>query len=152
MQTDSIAERRGADTTVRRSRDSAEHPFATALDRLASATQGMVSKRIDLVMLENHELASALLFKSVLVGIGIVLGLGAWFSATTAAVFLLAPAAGTVAHLACLAVIHAAVATFVVARAMSAGRVAGHAERRSSRRGGAHADHGGDLHEQETTR
>jgi len=86
-----------------------------ALEKIASATQRVISKRIDLVMLENHELVSTLIARAALISFGVVVALSAWFAAIAAVVFYLMPNSGVVLHLAVFAAINAAVGAIVVA-------------------------------------
>jgi uncharacterized membrane protein YqjE len=88
---------------------------SAALEKLASATQRVVSKRIDLVTLESHELLSVLISKSALIAFGVVVGLAAWFAAVSALALFLLPVAGPIPRLVIFAAINAAVAAVVVA-------------------------------------
>src|SRR4051794_16831619 len=78
-----------------------------ALEKLASATQRVISKRIDLVTLESHELISAVIFKAALVGFSAVVGIAAWFTAIASLVYFVTPTYGKIAHLALFAGINA---------------------------------------------
>jgi len=71
-----------------------------ALEKIASATQRVISKRIDLVMLENHEFVSTLIARAALISFGVVVALSAWFAGIAAVVFYLMPNSGVVLHLA----------------------------------------------------
>jgi hypothetical protein len=101
-----------------------DHPGApapsvpAALEKLASATQRVISKRIDLVALESHELLSSLIMKGGLIAFGVVTGLAAWITAIAALVLWLMPDSGTPLRLAVYAGINAAVGAIVVAFAL----------------------------------
>jgi hypothetical protein len=51
---------------------SAEPSVPAALEKIASASQRVLSKRIDLLMLDNHEMISRLLVKAALLSVGVV--------------------------------------------------------------------------------
>jgi len=89
-----------------------------ALEKLASATQRVISKRIDLVTLEGHELVSALITRGALMAFGAVTGIAAWFAATTALVLFLMPGSSPPVHFAVFAAINAGIAAIVVAFAL----------------------------------
>lgn len=89
-----------------------------ALEKIASATQRVISKRIDLVALESHELLSSLITKAGLIIFGAVVGLAAWMSGLAGLVLWLTPGRGTPMHLAIFAAVNAAVGAIVVAYAL----------------------------------
>jgi len=89
-----------------------------ALEKLASATQRVISKRIDLVTLESHELISALITKAGLIAFGVVVGLAAWFTAIAGLVLYLLPHQGPAVQLVVYAAINAFVGAIVVAFAL----------------------------------
>lgn len=86
-----------------------------ALEKIASATQRVVSKRIDLFLLENHELISGLLLKAGFIIFGVVVGVAAWFTAISALVLYVLPSASQALHLVVFAAINAVVGAIVVA-------------------------------------
>ncbi|HXC51775.1 MAG TPA: hypothetical protein VN634_12870 [Candidatus Limnocylindrales bacterium] len=85
-----------------------------ALEKLASATQRVISKRIDLVTLESHELISALITKAGLITFGVIVGLAAWFAGLAGTVLYLLPHRGMPMHLAVYAAVNASIAAVVV--------------------------------------
>ena len=92
----------------------AEPSAAAALEKIASASQRVLSKRIDLLMLDNHEMISRLLVKAALLSVGVVAGLAAWMTAMAALVTWLVPAWSTAGQLALFAGANAVVAAAVV--------------------------------------
>jgi len=89
-----------------------------SLERLASAMQGVLTKRIDLVMLEANELAGALVVRSALARFGVFLALAAWFSALAALILLFTPTPNPVLRLVLFAAINAVAGVAVLARAV----------------------------------
>jgi hypothetical protein len=83
--------------------------------RLATATQGTIVRRLELMMLDHKELVSGWIFEAMLGLLAVGMGLAAWFTATTALVLYAVPELSSVAHLAIVASIHAAAAAAVVA-------------------------------------
>ena len=61
-----------------------EPSVPAALEKIATASQRVLSKRIDLLMLDNHEMISRLLVKAAALSVGVVAGLAAWMSARDA--------------------------------------------------------------------
>jgi hypothetical protein len=93
----------------------AEPSVPAALEKIASASQRVLSKRIDLLMLDNHELISRLLVKAAALSVGVVTGLSAWLSALSALVMLLLPTWSTAGRLAMFALLNAVFSAVVVA-------------------------------------
>jgi hypothetical protein len=93
---------------------SAEPSVPAALEKIASASQRVLSKRIDLLMLDNHEMISRLLVKAALLSVGVVAGLAAWMTATAAIVTWLVPNWSTAGQLGIFALVNAVVAAVVV--------------------------------------
>lgn len=89
-----------------------------ALEKLASATQRVITKRIDLVALESHELVASLILRGGLIGFGVVVGLAAWFAAIAALVLWQMPDSGRILQLAVFAAVNAAVGAVLVAFAL----------------------------------
>lgn len=89
-----------------------------ALEKLASATQRVISKRIDLVTLESQELISTLITKAGLITFGVILALAAWFTGVAGLVLYLTPGRGTPMHLAIFAAVNAVIGAIVVAFAL----------------------------------
>ena len=58
----------------------ANRPVSSSLDHLVAGSQGVITKRIDLALIEGQELLSHTLQRAALVGFGMVLAAGAWFA------------------------------------------------------------------------
>ena len=95
-----------------------EPSVSSALEHLAAGSQGAITKRIDLALLEGQELLSRTLQGAALSGLGMVLAAGAWFAAATCLVLLATPEANLVVRLAIFALLNAAGAVGLVALAM----------------------------------
>jgi hypothetical protein len=93
----------------------AEPSVPAALEKIASVSQRVLSKRIDLLMLDNHELISRLLVKAAALSVGVVTGLSAWLSALSAVVMWLLPDWSTAGRLAMFALLNAVFSAVVVA-------------------------------------
>lgn len=98
--------------------NAAEPSVSSALEHLAAGSQGAITKRIDLALLEGQELLSRTFRGAALLGFGMVLAAGAWFAAATCLVLLATPEANLVARLAIFALLNAAGAVGLVALAM----------------------------------
>jgi len=92
-----------------------EPTIPSAVEKLVAASQGVITKRIDLVMLEVHELLGRLVMRSALIAFGIVVAVAAWFAAVGAIVLYLFPGAGPIVHLGMFALVNAAVGAAIVA-------------------------------------
>jgi membrane protein implicated in regulation of membrane protease activity len=92
-----------------------EPSVPAALEKIATASQRVLSKRIDLLMLDNHEMISRLLVKAALLSVGVVAGLAAWMSAVAALVTWLVPTWSTAGQLGIFALLNAVVAGAVIA-------------------------------------
>ena len=106
--------------------------MSSALEHLAAGSQGAITKRIDLALLEGQELLSRTFRGAALLGFGMVLAAGAWFAAATCLVLLATPEANLVVRLAIFALLNAAGAVGLVALAMQRRR------KGSSRSGDVH--------------
>lgn len=93
----------------------AEPSVPAALEKIASVSQRVLSKRIDLLMLDNHELISRLLVKAAALSVGVVTGLSAWLSAISALLVWLLPDWSTSGRLAMFALLNAVFSAVVVA-------------------------------------
>jgi uncharacterized membrane protein YqjE len=123
------AEKRGPQITeIPENRRAVPEPFnpqhgpapsvPAALEKLATATQRVISKRIDLVALESHELVAGLITRAALIAFGAVVGIAAWVTGVAALVLYLMPDSGREVQLAVYAGINAVIAAVVVAFAM----------------------------------
>jgi uncharacterized membrane protein YqjE len=94
-----------------------ETSVSSAIEHLVVSSQGVITKRIDLALLEGHELLSSTLRRAALVGLGMVLGAGAWFAAAACVVLSVTPDANLVLRLAAFALLNAGGALGLVALA-----------------------------------
>jgi uncharacterized membrane protein YqjE len=99
-----------------------EPSVASSLEHLVAGSQGVITKRIDLALLEGRELLSRTLQGSVLVGLGIILAAAAWFAVTACVVLLVIPDASRVGRLAAFGLLNAGTAVGLVTLAMRRGR------------------------------
>jgi hypothetical protein len=77
-----------------------EPSVSSSLEHLVAGSQGVITKRIDLALLEGHELLSRSIERAALVGAGMVLAAAAWFALAGAFVLFVAPDASPVIGLA----------------------------------------------------
>ena len=94
-----------------------EASVSSAIEHLVVSSQGVITKRIDLALLEGHELLSSTLQRAALVGLGMVLGAGAWFAAAASVVLLVTPDANLVLRVAAFGLLNAGGALGLVALA-----------------------------------
>ena len=99
-------------------RAAGEPSVSSAIEHLVASSQGEVTKRIDLALLEGHELLSRTLQRAALAACGMVLAAGAWFAAAACAVLLVAPNATLTVRLAAFGLINAGGALGLIALAM----------------------------------
>ena len=95
-----------------------EPSVSSAIEHLVASSQGVITKRIDLALLEGQALFSRTLQRAALALLGMVLGAGAWFAAATCLVLLVIPNADLVLRLAAFALLNAGGALAFVALAM----------------------------------
>ena len=98
--------------------DAAEPSVSSALEHLAAGSQGVITKRIDLALLEGQQLLSSTLRGAALLGFAMVLAAGAWFAAATCLALLATPEANPVVRLAVFALLNAAGAGGLIALAI----------------------------------
>ena len=97
----------------------AEEPsVSSSLEHLVAGSQGVITKRIDLALLEGRDLLSHSLQRAALVGFGMVLAAGAWFAFAACLVLLVTPNASLVLRLAAFGLLNAGGALGLVALAM----------------------------------
>jgi uncharacterized membrane protein YqjE len=99
-----------------------EQSVSSSLEHLVAGSQGVVTKRIDLALLEGRELLSRTLQGTALVGLGIILAAAAWFSVTASVVLLVIPDASWVVGLAAFGLLNGGTAVGLVTLAMRRGR------------------------------
>jgi len=99
-----------------------EPSVSSALERLGAAGQGVVTKRIDLALLEGHELLSRTLQSAAWLAPGMVLALVAWFALAAAVVLIVVPAATPAVRFAIFGLLNAGGAGVLVALGTRRGR------------------------------
>jgi hypothetical protein len=97
---------------------SGEPSISAAIEHLVASSQGEVTKRIDLALLEGRDLLSRTLQRAALIGCGMVLAAGAWFAVAACVVLLIAPHASLAVRLATFGLLNAGGAVGLVALAM----------------------------------
>ena len=95
-----------------------EPTVSSALEHLVASSHGVITKRIDLALLEGQELLSRTLQRAALVACGMVLAAGAWFALAACLVLVVTPHATPVLHLAAFGALNAGGALGLVALAM----------------------------------
>ena len=96
---------------------------ASSLEHLAVASQGVITKRIDLALLEARELLSRTFQGAALVGLGAALAAAAWFAAAASLVLLVLPDASLVVRLAAFGLLNGGCALALFALAMRHNRL-----------------------------
>ena len=99
-----------------------EPSVASSLEHLVAASQGVITKRIDLALLEGRELLSRTVRSAALVGLGIVLAAAAWFALAASGVLFALPEESSVVHLAAFALLNGGCAFGLIALALRSGR------------------------------
>lgn len=94
-----------------------EPSVSSSLEHLVAGSQGVITKRIDLALLEGQELLSHTLQRAALVAGGMVLAAGAWFAVAACLVLLVTPHANPVLRLAAFGLLNAGGALGLVALA-----------------------------------
>jgi uncharacterized membrane protein YqjE len=95
-----------------------ESSMASSLEHLVAGSQGVITKRIDLALLEGRELLSRTLQGAALVALGIILAAATWFAVTGCLVLLVIPDASWVFRLAALGALNGGTAVGLVTLAM----------------------------------
>ncbi len=95
-----------------------EPSVSSAIEHLVASSQGEVTKRIDLALLEGRDLLSRTLQRAALIACGMVLAAGAWFAVAACVVLLIAPHASLAVRLAAFGLLNAGGAVGLVALAM----------------------------------
>ena len=99
-----------------------EPSVSSSLRHLAAGTQGVITKRIDLALLEGQDLLSRSIERAALVGAGMVLAAAAWFAGAGAFVLFVVPDANPVIRLATFGLLNGGCAAGFVALAVRRGR------------------------------
>lgn len=100
----------------------AEPSVSSALERLGAAGQGVIAKRIDLALLEGHELLSRTLGGAALIGAGTLLAAAAWFALAAGFALVAIPVANPVVRLAVFGLLNGGAAVGLVALGLRRGR------------------------------
>jgi uncharacterized membrane protein YqjE len=95
-----------------------EPSVSSSLEHLVAGSQGVITKRIDLALLEGQDLLSRTLQRAALAAFGMVLAAGAWFAVAACLVLLVTPNATPVLRLAAFGLLNAGGALGLVALAM----------------------------------
>jgi uncharacterized membrane protein YqjE len=95
---------------------------ASSLEHLIAGSQSVITKRIDLALLEARELLSRTAQGAVLAIVGIVLAVAAWFAGAASVVLLVIPDASWVVRLAAFGLLNGICALGLVTLAMQRGR------------------------------
>ena len=95
-----------------------EPSLSSSLEHLVAGSQGVITKRIDLALLEGQDLLSRTLQRAALVAFAMVLAAGAWFAVAACLVLLVTPSANPVLRLASFGLLNAGGALGLVALAM----------------------------------
>lgn len=106
-----------------------EPSVTSALEHLVRSSQGVITKRIDLALLEGCELLWRSVERAMLVGMGIALATTAWLAAAGSLVLLVAPEdARPALHLAAFGLLNGlvAVALITLARRYRRASTTGH--------------------------
>ena len=94
---------------------SAPEPSVTsALERLLAASQGVVTKRIDLALLEAQEIVSRGVLGAALVGLSVLWVAAAWFALAACVVLLVTADANLIGRIGLFAVLNAGAAGVTV--------------------------------------
>ena len=94
-----------------------EPSVSSALEHLVAGSHGVVTKRVELALLEVQERLSRTLHRAALVGVGIVLAAAAWFAVAACVVLLATPDASLVVRLAAFGLLNGGAAMGLVALA-----------------------------------
>jgi hypothetical protein len=100
----------------------AEPSVSSALVHLVAGSQGVITKRIDLALLEGQELLSRTLGGAALVAAGTLLAAAAWFAVVAGFTLWLIPVANPVVRLAVFGFLNGGTAVGLVALGMRRGR------------------------------
>lgn len=99
-----------------------EPSVSASLEHLVAGSQGVITKRIDLALLEGQELLSRTLQRAALAGAGMVLAAAAWFAGAAAFVLIVMPEANPVVRLSAFALLNGTAAVGLMMLALRRGR------------------------------
>jgi hypothetical protein len=95
---------------------------SSAFVHLVAGSQGVITKRIDLALLEGQELLSRTLGGAALIGAGTLLAAAAWFAVAAGFTLWVIPVANPVVRLAVFGLLNGGAAVGLVALGMRRGR------------------------------
>lgn len=95
-----------------------EPSVSSAIEHVVASSQGVITKRIDLALLEGQELVSRTLQRAVLGVCGMVLAAAAWFAFAACLVLLATPGGSPLLRLAAFGLLNAGGALGLVALAV----------------------------------
>jgi hypothetical protein len=95
---------------------------SSALVHLVAGSQGVITKRIDLALLEGQELLSRTLGGAALIGAGTLLAAAAWFAVAAGFTLWVIPVANPVVRLAVFGLLNGGAAVGLVALGMRRAR------------------------------
>jgi hypothetical protein len=101
-----------------RGHDGGGAAVSSSLAHLVAGSQGAITKRIDLALLEGQELLSRTLRRAALVALGLAMAVAAWFATAACLMLFVNPGASPVLRLATFALLNAGAALAFVALAM----------------------------------
>ncbi len=104
-----------------------EPSVSTALEHLVVASQGVITKRIDLALLEGQELVSRTLRNAMLGAVSLVLALAAWFALVACFIEWMAADQTLLLRLGMLGLINAAAAAALAIAIRSANQASANA-------------------------
>jgi len=81
---------------------------SSSLEHLIAGSQGVITKRLDLALLETQEILSRVVERAAVAAVAIVLAAGTWFALAAALVLLMAPDAQPLFQLTFFGLINAA--------------------------------------------
>jgi hypothetical protein len=99
-----------------------EPSVSSSLQHLVAGSEGVITKRIDLALLEGRELLSRSIERAVLLGAGMILAVAAWLAGAGAFVLFVTPDAPPVIRLAAFGLLNLAGALGLVTLAARGGR------------------------------
>jgi len=132
MEQSAMASPQALQESARSERPEGDPSVSSSLEHLIAGSQGVITKRLDLALLETQEILSRVVERAAVAAVAIVLAAGTWFALAAALVLLVAPDADPLLQLTFFGLINAAgtlgllrfVQRHVVSLA-SAGRAAG---------------------------
>lgn len=94
--------------SARSERPGGDPSVSSSLEHLIAGSQGVITKRLDLALLETQEILSRVAERAAVAGLAILLAAGTWFALAAALVLLVAPDADSLFRLTFFGLINAA--------------------------------------------